>query len=105
MKNEDEEKTQRGTGSLQRSKEGGDAENKKAELKKEIRGIREGHTTGGYCETVKLLEKEKELHNIIVKEIEDLEHSKEAGSGLKAATLKRELAGLAYRPRLVVAND
>lgn len=112
MRNEGEEKTQSGTGGIQRGSQGkgSEAEQVKAELRKKIRSIREGHATGGYCETEKLQAEEKKLDAILRKELD--EAKAEFGYSpdpkfkhTKVREIELELNGLSWRPRLVVAND
>jgi len=92
-----------GAGSLQRKE--GSVEEVKADLRKKIRSIREGHGTGGYCDTEALKAEEKKLHHVLSVEIEEAEAKHDHQSQAIATANKRELAGLSYRPKLVVAED
>lgn len=74
----------------------------KEAVKAKVEAVRQGHTTGGYCDTDSLMEGERQLHAIISAEIEEAQIIRDSGA---IKRLERELAGLAYRPRLVVAND
>lgn len=101
--NESETKTQRGAGALQRDPsktEGQIHDEVLAGLRQKIRSIREGHATGGYCDTAALHVEEKKLDAILRT---DLEAAKEGS--IEQRNIKRELASLSYRPRLVVAQD
>lgn len=98
-----------GTGSLQRSEEGERSE-VKAALRKKIRSIREGHSTGGYCETEKLHQEERKLHAILSTELEEAKakHGYSPDPKFKPAavrTIELELNGLSWKPKLVVAQD
>lgn len=103
------EKDQRGPRSVQREAGSTEAQEVKAELRKKIVSIRAGHTTGGYCETEKLIAEEKKLHAILATELEAAEkkHGTNHRSELQhpeVRAIKVELAGLAYKPRLVVSE-
>lgn len=104
----EKESTESRTGSVQR--EASSHEEKVRKLRKEIKAIREGHLTGGYCETEKLVEKEKALWQILSA---DLEHAKEEHGyspdpkykHAKIRALELEINGLAFKPTLVVKHD
>lgn len=103
------EEAQRGTGSLQRSKESEERNSIKAELRKKIKGIREGHTTGGYCESEALKAEEKKLHAVLSTELEEAKSKfgyspdpKFKHPTIRALELERD--GLSFKPRLVVAE-
>lgn len=112
MNEETKTQTQQGTGSLQRREsreEIGEREKIKANLRLEIRSIREGHGTGGYCQTEKLVAVEKKLHAILSTELEALkkEHGYSPDPKFKHPNIRAvevELNGLSFRPRLVVAE-
>jgi hypothetical protein len=93
-----------GASSIQRVAKSGHSEKEVKQavlgaLRKEIQAIRQGFTTGGYCETETLKEKEKRLHAVLCQELDESceRETREA--------IEHELAGLCYRPRLVVAQD
>jgi len=92
-----------GTGGLQRSAEA--RGQKICELRLNRRQVKEGHTTGGYCDTVALHAIEKALAKVIGEEITELEKVGSIAAGNAAQIYKRELAGLAWKPKLVVAQD
>lgn len=101
--------TQSGPSGLQRQAESREREGIKAEVRKKIRAIREGHNTGGYCETEKLIEAEKPLHAILSAELEELKrrHGYSPDPKFKHPEIRAvevELHGLSFKPRLVVAE-
>lgn len=109
--NEDKTKTQAvaGTGSLQRSEES-ERGKIKEQLRKKIRSIREGHNTGGYCETEALQAEEKKLHAILSTELEEAKAKFGYSPDPKfkpsqVRTIELELNGLSYKPKLVVAAE
>lgn len=82
----------------------------KAALRKKILSIRAGHTTGGYCDTEALINEEKKLHAILATELEAAEkkhgtHHRSELQHPEVRAIKVELAGLAYKPRLVVEKE
>jgi len=100
-----ETKTQSGASSLQREEKSSRIE----KLRQERRAIREGHLTGGYCDTEKLLAVEKEIHAILAKDLEAAKekHGYSPDPKFKhpeVRNIELELHGLAFRPRLVVAE-
>lgn len=101
--NENQEKTSAGTGAIQR-----DAQ--KAKLRKEIKAVREGHGTGGYCETETLHEKEKALYKILSAELDAAKEKYGYSPDPKfkhpeIRTLELELNGFSWKPTLVVKQD
>lgn len=112
MNEEQKTKTQPGTGSVQRRtsrEEVSEREKIKANLRIEVRSIREGHGTGGYCNTEKLVAVERKLHAILSTELEELkaEHGYSPDPKFKHPHIRAvevELNGLAFRPKLVVAE-
>lgn len=108
----DKTETAGGVSGLQRgpsSSESKERERIKTELRKKITSIRQGHTTGGYCETEKLLEVEKQLHAILSAELEEAKakHGYSPDPKFKHPTIRAievELYGLAFKPKLVVAE-
>jgi hypothetical protein len=105
MNNENQAKTQPGAGGLQRppgSGQSNEREQNKNALRKERQAIKEGHATGGYCQTEKLHAVEKKLHAILT---EERDQAVEDGDKPTAKTTAHELAGFSYAPRLVVAPD
>lgn len=110
---EDKTHHQSGTGSVQRSQKEGSGRAKEDRLKtlrKERMAIKEGHTTGGYCDTEALHAKEKEIWKVLS---EDLAAAKEK-HGYSAdpkfkhpeiRALELEINGLSWKPQLVVAAD
>jgi hypothetical protein len=100
---QDSPKAQQRTGGLQRSQEEGDHRSRiKAAIKEKVHAIRHGFGTGGYCDTEGLVAGEKQLHCIISAEIEEAQIAHDQAQVRK---LERELAGLCYRPKLVVAKE
>lgn len=104
----EKEKTQSGTGSLQR--EAGGHEVKTEKLRKEIKAIREGHRTGGYCETEELHAQEKALWRILSEDLEAAKkkHGYSPDPKFKHAevrALELEINGLSWKPQLVVAHE
>jgi hypothetical protein len=104
--------TQRGASGLQRETSSGETQRQeiKAELRKKIQAIRQGHTTGGYCETEKLVAEEKKLHAILCTELEELKlkHGYSPDPRFKHRDIRAvevELNGLAFKPKLVVAHE
>jgi hypothetical protein len=115
-----ETKAQQGTGSVQRQAQtgpqttgGGEASGRsgeKAILRTNIKAIREGHLTGGYCDTEKLHAAERALHPILTKELEaaKAKHGYSPDPKFKhpeIRVLELELNGLSWKPRLVVAPE
>jgi len=102
MKHEDQEKgkAELGAGSVQRST----GSESKAAILKEITAIRQGHATGGYCDTEALKVEEQKLHGILEAEV-NAEEKKQPRDDFRIRSIKREIAALAYKPRLVVAAD
>jgi len=90
-------KDQPGTGSLQRQ----ESSSEETQIRQKIKAIREGHTTGGYCDTEKLKAAEKELWSRIL--TKRLANAKEGTA--EHRDLTREIQSLAFRPKLVVAED
>jgi len=104
--------TQRGPGSVQRETSSGETQRQefKAELRKKIQAIRQGHATGGYCETEKLIGEERKLHAVLCTELEELKlkHGYSPDPRFKHPTIRAvevELNGLSFRPRLVVDSN
>lgn len=97
--NEKKEEAELGAGGLQRSAQG------KAALIKKINSIRQGFETGGYCDTEKLKVEEQKLHGIIAEEIKQAEAKGGSESVIAVFRLNKQLAGLCYKPKLVVAAD
>lgn len=98
-----------GTGGLQRRSESREAEVIKAGLRQNIKAIREGHLTGGYCKTEELVAEEKKLHAILSKELETAkrDYGYSPDPKFKHPTIRAievELHGLAFKPKLVVAD-
>lgn len=98
-------KVESGTGSLQR-REGSDKE----KLRQKIRSIREGHTTGGYCETESLHAEEKKLDKILRAELKEAidKHGYSPDPRFKHKLVREievELNGLSWKPTLVVKED
>ena len=96
-----------GAGSLQRSTEGSDA---KDGIRKNIRKIREGHLTGGYCESEALQAEEKKLYAILATELEAAKQKHGYSPDpkfkhTKVRELELEINGLSWKPRLVVATE
>jgi FKBP-type peptidyl-prolyl cis-trans isomerase (trigger factor) len=105
MKHEEAKaEAQRRPGSLQRETKGEQVtrEQIKANLRKEIKAVREGHVTGGYCDTEALQAQEKKLHAILTKELEDIGSTQDYASVEHRKLINKELAGLSWKPRLVV---
>lgn len=102
----DETKNQSGSGALQREAKSSRLET----LRKKRISIREGHVTGGYCDTEALLEVEKEIFGVLSKDLEAAKekHGYSPDPKFKHAEVRAielELNGLAFRPRLVVAES
>lgn len=89
--------TQSGAGGIQRETSAGEIK-----IREQIESIREGHTSGGYIDTEALHDEEKKLHAILLTKLEAAEKENDRAA-IKSIT--REINGLAFRPRLVVAND
>lgn len=110
--NEEEAKVKSGPRGLQRgtsSEEAREREEIKSGLRKKIRSIREGHTTGGYCDTDTLVAEEKKLHAILATELEEAKakHGYSTDPKFKHPDIRKlelEINSLAFRPRLVVAD-
>jgi len=86
------------------------AEAHKDELRKNITAIRQGHLTGGYCDTDKLRAEEKKLHVILAKDLEDAikKHGYSPDPKFKHAevrSIELELNGLSYKPKMVAAHE
>lgn len=103
-----EKETQQGTGGLQRKAEGREVEKNK--LRKEIKAVREGHATGGYCETEKLQAAEKQLYKILSGELAEAKeaHGYSPDPRFKHKDIRAvevELHGLCWKPLLVEAAN
>lgn len=103
-----EEKTERRPGGIQREAEGDEA--KVQAIRKNIKAIREGHTTGGYCETEKLKEEEKKLYGVLSKKVEAAKarHGYSPDPKFKhpdIRALELEINGLSYKPLLVAQEE
>ncbi len=107
--NEEKTKTQSGPGSIQRQTKGDESERQriKGKFREEIKAIREGHATGGYCDTEKLKASERKLHGVLATELEELKAKfgyspdpKFKHPSIRAVEV--ELYGLSYKPELVV---
>jgi hypothetical protein len=108
--NEKEEasKTERGATRLQPGasrSESQEREQIKDALRKERRAVKEGHLTGGYCETEALHKVERKLHAILSAEIEECEAQPNEGNATRKRALQRELAAFSWKPKLVVAAN
>ncbi len=99
MSNEEKSKTQPGISSLQRETS---SEKGQPDLETQIKAIREGHTTGGYCDTEELHKKEKQLFRILTAALEEAEKDREHE---RVRILKRRIEALSFRPKLVVAEN
>lgn len=98
---------QSGTHTLQRD-EGREIEKQK--LRQKIRSIREGHTTGGYCDSEALKVEEKKLDKILRAELKEAidRHGYSPDPRFKAKEVRDievELNGLSWKPTLVVKED
>jgi len=101
-------KTESGAGGLQREAESREAE--KQHLRKKIKAIREGHATGGYCETEKLHEEEKHLSKLLRADLEEAKkkHGYSPDPQFKpkeVRAIELELHGLSWKPELVVKGE
>lgn len=101
-------KIESGTGSLQR--EASSDEGKVEKLRKEILAIRAGHTTGGYCDSESLQQKEKVLWKILSAKLEvaKKKHGYSPDPKFKhpeIRALELELNGLSWKPILVAAAE
>jgi len=106
MSNESKTQTESGPDRLQRSaKEISSTGPVEKDLRKKITAIRQGHLTGGYCETETLHAEEKKLHKIISDQIAELEDKKPNNWQQHTAALRKELAAFSWKPRLVVADE
>lgn len=99
-----EEKAESRSGALQRD------ESEAKKIRQTIKAIREGHTTGGYCETEKLQAEEKKLWKILQAKLDDAKerHGYSTDPKFKHAeirALELEINGLSWRPTLVVKQD
>lgn len=106
MKHEEEDKAERGPSGLQRT----ESSSKKQQLRNEILAIRQGHTTGGYCDTEKLHAKEKLLDKVLRKELKEAieKHGYSPDPRFKHRDVREvevELNGLSWKPTLVVKED
>lgn len=101
IKNSPQAKAVTGIGGIQRGEKEARQRIKRA-IEKDCQSIREGHTSGGYCDTEQLLASEKRLAAIIQTEIEEAIEARDRN--LQFA-LERQLRGFAWKPRLVVAQD
>jgi hypothetical protein len=104
----EEKKTESGAGGLQRSQT--TREQEKDILRYERRQIREGHLSGGYCNTEKLLNVEGRLWRLLAEDIEEAKekHGYSPDPKFKHPEIRKlelERDGLAFRPRLVVAVE
>lgn len=103
----DEKKTaQSGTRGLQRDEK----EKVKAELRHKILSIRQGHTTGGYCDSEALKAEEKKLDKVIRVELAEAieKHGYSADPKYKHKEVREievELNGLSWKPTLVVKDE
>jgi len=98
--------TQSRTDSLQQ-KESSLREEAKSLLRKKRKAIREGHATGGYCETGALLDVEKDLYKLLSRDMEEAKAKYGYSPDPKfkpkeVRDIELELHGLAYKPALVV---
>ena len=103
MSEEPKKKTVSGSGSLQRDEE-------KTVLRKNIKAIREGHLTGGYCDSEELQAEEKRLSKLLREDLEAArkEHGHTQDPKFKHADVRRielELNGLSWKPTLVAKED
>ena len=106
MSEETKTQTLARAGGLQRSaEESKERESIKAKIRKEIAIIRQGHATGGYCDSEKLRAAERPLYTILASELEELEAKVANPNNPATVAVRRELAGLSYQPRLVVAKE
>jgi len=104
MNEKNKAKVESGPRSLQREAlEGGSDE--ELTLRQKIKAIRQGHTTGGYCDTEALHAAEKQLAPFLHDRIAICteQHSFDAVQAKRIT--ERELASLAWKPRLVVAPE
>jgi len=99
--NEEKTKAQSGTGSLQQ----GASQSREQKVRSKINAIRQGHATGGYCDTDALKEQEKELDGILVEKIKALEIADASGNRAAVALIERERKSFAWKPKLVVSAD
>ena len=100
----EETKNQSGTRGLQR--EASSHEKEVRELRQKIISIRQGHLTGGYCDTEALKVEEKKLWKILSEDLS--EAKKKFGDSpdpkfkpKEVRAIEVELFGLSYRPVLV----
>jgi hypothetical protein len=105
--NEEEAKTQRGSGGMERQAR---SDGKKEELQRKVKAIREGHLTGGYCDTEALHAEERKLDKIIRAQLEEAKakHGYSPDPKFKhpeIRALELELHGLSWKPELVVKGD
>lgn len=97
------------TGSLQPQASGA-REVEKQKLRREVEAVRRGYTTGGYCETEKLQEKEKPLAKLLAQELDELKqkHGYSPDPKFKHPEIRAvevELNGLSWKPQLVVKGE
>jgi len=101
-------KTESGAGGLQRSPSQSE-ENLEA-LRQERRSVREGHRSGGYCDTEALHKIEKQIWQVLTARLDAAKkkHGYTPDPRFKHADIRAielELDGLAWKPTLVVMND
>jgi len=94
----EKEEAQSGARSLQREASRTEAIQ---EQRKKVQAVRQGHATGGYCESESLKAEEKILAKILS---EAIEHAKKIGDDVTVRSYTREINGLSWKPRLVVAE-
>ncbi len=102
-----------GTGSLQRSTQEGSGraeENSIKALRQKQLSIKEGHGTGGYCDTEALLEVERQIFKLQSKALAEAKekHGYSPDPKFKHPDVRRlelEVNGLAYKPKHVVVAD
>lgn len=110
--NESKTQVESGPHSLQQgtsSSEAKEREQIKSDLRKKILSIRQGHATGGYCETEALKAEEKKLHAILSTELEECKakHGYSTDPKHKHPEIRKlelEINGLAFKPRLIAAE-
>lgn len=82
----------------------------KEKLRKNIKAIREGHTTGGYCETEALHAEERKLDKVLRKDLAAAKekHGYSPDPKFKHPEIRAielELHGLSWKPELVVKGE
>jgi len=108
--NESKTQVEPRTDRLQRGTQSQEREGIKKGLRKNIQAIREGHLTGGYCESEALKAEEKKLYAILATELEEAKarHGYSPDPKFKHAEIRKielELHGLSWKPKLVVAEE